>query len=160
MGAGEYILVVGCGRLGAHVAGQLSRLGHSVVVVDADEASFGSLSHEFSGFRLEGDATELAVLRQAKAERADRLIAVTSDDNVNLAVAQTAKVVFRVPHVVARVSDPQREEIFRVMGVHTVCPLSLAEGELLRSLGLADKASRNRDQREQQERGQEQEGTP
>ena len=131
MAGDEYTIVVGCGRLGSHLAARLSRAGHSVVVIDVDETRFASLSVEFGGFRLEGDATELAVLKQAKADRASRLIAVTSNDNVNLVVAQTAKMVFHVPDVFARVSDPQREEIFRELGVHPVCPLSLAAGDLL-----------------------------
>jgi trk system potassium uptake protein TrkA len=129
--AGEFVIVVGCGRLGAYLASQLSQDGHSVVVVDVDESSFASLTAGFSGFRLEGDATELAVLRQAKTDKADRLIAVTPHDNVNLAVAQIGKTIFQVPRVVARVSDPQREAIFRDLGIHTVCPLSLAASQLL-----------------------------
>ena len=103
----KYVVVAGCGRLGAHLAGELSRRGHSIVVIDANEAAFSLLPVEFGGFRLEGDATEMAVLRQAKTDRAESLIAVTADDNVNLAVAQVAKHVFRVPEVLARVSDPR-----------------------------------------------------
>lgn len=128
-----YIIVVGCGRLGVHLASEFSRRGHSVVVVDPEELALASLPPDFGGFRMEGDATEVAILRQAKAEQADQLIAVTRDDNVNLAVAQMAKVVCRVPEVVARVSDPDREAIFRDLGVRTVCPLTLAAGELLRA---------------------------
>ena len=128
----EYIVIVGCGRLGSHLASQLSREGHSVVVIDLYEAKFQKLSAEFSGFRLEGDASELEILTRAKTREADKLIAVTHNDNLNLVVAQIAKVVFHVPTVVARVSDPQREAIFRELGIHTVCPLHLATDELLR----------------------------
>ena len=128
----EYIIVAGCGRLGVHMANQLSQEGHSVVVVDTDPAKFQNLSAEFSGFRLEGDAAELAVLQQAKAGSADRLIAVTREDNVNLAIAQIGKVVFRVSVVVARVNDPQREAIFRELGISTVCPMLLASDDMRR----------------------------
>ncbi|MEX1229628.1 MAG: TrkA family potassium uptake protein [Planctomycetaceae bacterium] len=128
----EYIVIAGCGRLGAYLANQLSRQGHSVVMIDVDDAKFRNLSAEFSGFRLEGDASELAMLKQAKADKADKLIAVTRDDNLNLAVAQIARVVLGVPVVVARVNDPQREAIFRELGVHTVCPLLLAHDDLMR----------------------------
>lgn len=127
----EYIIIAGCGRLGVHLANQLSRQGHSVVVIDVNDAKFRNLSAEFSGFRLEGNASELAMLKQAKASSADKLIAVTRDDNVNLAIAQIAHVVFKVPVVFARVNDPQREAIFREFGVRTVCPLLLAHDDLL-----------------------------
>lgn len=113
------------------MANQLSRQGHSIVAIDVNEAKLRNLSAEFSGFRLEGDASELAVLRQAKAQEADKLIAVTRDDNVNLAIAQIAQVVCNVPVVVARVNDPEREAIFRELGIHTVCPLLLANDDLL-----------------------------
>jgi trk system potassium uptake protein TrkA len=128
---GQYVLVVGCGTLGAHLASRLSREGHSVVAIDVAEEKFSRLAVEFSGFRLEGDATEPAVLRQAKAGMAGCLIAVTGDDNVNLAVAQMGKRVFGIPRVFALVSNPERGDVFRALGVHTVSPLALAADELL-----------------------------
>lgn len=134
----EYIVIAGCGRLGAYLANQLSRQGHSIVAIDTNEAKFRNLSAEFSGFRMEGDASELALLKQAKAHEADKLIAVTRDDNVNLAIAQVAQVVLGVPVVIARVNDPQREAIFRELGVHTVCPLLLAHDDLLRRFPMQD----------------------
>ncbi len=127
----QYIAVIGCGRLGAHLATQLSRSGHSVVVIDLDEEKFGALGVEFGGFRIEADAVEVTTLKQAKAERADRLIAVTGDDNINLAVAQMGREIFGVPHSVARVSDPASERVFRQFGIDTICPLTLAAGTLL-----------------------------
>lgn len=138
----EYIVIGGCGRLGGHLANQLSRDGHSVVIIDLNEATFQHLSTEFSGFRLEGDACELEVLQRAKMHEADKVIAVTRNDNVNLAMAQMATAIFHVPTVVARVSDPQREAIFRDLGVHTVCPLLLATDELLRRFAGATSQER------------------
>jgi len=126
-----FIVIVGCGRLGSHLANRLSRAGHSVVAVDSDESAFGSLSPEYSGFRVEGDATELAVLKQAKADKADLVIVATRDDNVNLMVAQVAKAAFAVPRVVARVFDPKREAVYRHLGVETVCPTAVAAESFL-----------------------------
>jgi len=63
MPTGKYIVIVGCGRLGAHLANHLSRDGHSVVAIDTEDRAFGNLSPEYSGFKVEGDATELAVLQ-------------------------------------------------------------------------------------------------
>jgi trk system potassium uptake protein TrkA len=121
----QYIVIVGCGRLGAMLANQLSSLGSSVVVIDEDEAAFQYLSTQFSGFQVVGNAAELAVLRQAKIEKADCLLAVTRHDNVNLMVAQVAKTVFQVPKVVARVYDLSREEVYGRFGIDTICPVRL-----------------------------------
>lgn len=127
----QHIIVAGCGRLGRHLANNFSALGHGVVAIDSEERRLAQLSAEFSGFRLEGDATELSLIKQAKAAEADLLVAVTGIDNVNLAIAQIGKVIFAIPRVVARVNDMQHEAIFRDLGIETVCPLSLAARDLL-----------------------------
>ncbi len=122
-----YVVIVGCGRLGSILANQLSREGHRVVVVDKSEAAFSKLAAEaFSGFRVEGDASQPEVLRRAKTERADLVIAATSEDNLNLMVSLVARKVLGVEHVMARVFDPRREGIYREFGLETVCPTSIA----------------------------------
>jgi trk system potassium uptake protein TrkA len=131
----QYTIIVGCGRLGSMLANRLSSLGSSVVVIDQDEAAFKNLSIEFSGFEISGNAAELDVLRRAKIEKADCLLATTQHDNVNLMVAQVAKTVFRVPRVLARVFDPSREAVYHQFGIETICPTSLSAGVLLDALG-------------------------
>lgn len=131
---GLFVIIVGCGRLGSYLANRLSRDGHSVVVIDINESAFDALAAEYSGFRLEGDATELAVLKQAKIDQADLVIATTLDDNVNLMVAQVAQKIFRVPKVIARVLEPKQEEMYRDLGIKTICPTSIAGKAFLESL--------------------------
>jgi trk system potassium uptake protein TrkA len=122
-----YVIVVGCGRLGSHLANLLSRAGHNVVVIDRKAAAFAGLAADaYSGFRVEGDASEPAVLRRARIEQADLLIAATSEDNLNLMIALVARKVFGVKHVMARVYDPKREETYRELGLETVCPTLIA----------------------------------
>ncbi|OGD72080.1 MAG: potassium transporter TrkA [Candidatus Coatesbacteria bacterium RBG_13_66_14] len=123
---GKYIVIVGCGRLGSYLANTLSQWGASVVIVDLHEESFKLLSPHFGGFRLTGDAVESGVMRQAKLDRADLLVAATHDDNVNLLVAQTALKVFKVPRVLARVYDPRNDDIYQELGIETICPITVA----------------------------------
>lgn len=130
----RFAVVVGCGRLGAMLAVELSRRGHHVVAIDSRPAAFERLTIEFSGFTLEGDGGELALLREAKADRADLLLAVTGDDNLNLMIAQIATRVLRVPRVMARLSHPDRAPIFEVLGVSAVNPNQLACDQVLREL--------------------------
>lgn len=121
------ILIVGCGRLGSHLANQMSADGHAVVVVDREDEALGRLAADvFSGYRVVGDAAEPAVLRRARIEGADLVVATTDDDNTNLMVALVARRVFAVPHVMARVYDPQREPMYRELGIDTVCPTLVA----------------------------------
>lgn len=130
----HYIVITGCGRLGSMLANRLSRDGESVVIIDRDESTFADLTSEFSGFTIHGDATELEVLRQAKTERADYFLAVTSNDNVNLMIAQVAKLIFGVPLVLARVFDPAREDIYTQLGINVVCPSRLSADIFLQVL--------------------------
>lgn len=134
MVSNQYLIVVGCGRLGSLLANRLSGLGGSVVVIDREDASFENLSPEFSGFRVTGDAAELAVLRQARIDKAECLLAITSHDNVNLMVAQVAQTVFDVPQVMARVNDPSREAVYREFGIETICPTNLSAAAFLSAL--------------------------
>jgi trk system potassium uptake protein TrkA len=129
----RYIVIVGCGRLGSHLANQLSREGNSIVVIDRDDAAFDHLSSDFSGFRQGGDATQIAVLKSAKLDKADVLIATTHEDNVNLMTAQIARKIFRVPRVLARIFDPKREQAYRSLEIETVCPTLMAAQSLLRA---------------------------
>ena len=130
----QYVVIVGCGRLGSTLANRLSSQGSSVVVIDQDDAAFAHLSAGFSGFLITGDATELDNLRRAKIDRADCLLAVTRHDNVNLMVAQVAKSVFQVSKVIARVFDPSREEVYRQFEIETICPTILSTSAFLDAL--------------------------
>lgn len=136
----RYVVIVGCGRVGALLADSLSRDGHMVVVIDRDESTFARLSPEYSGFRIEGDATQLAVLREARLATADACIVTTHEDNVNLMVAQVARNVFEVPRVLARVFDPQREQVYARLGIPTVCPTSAAVAMFLRAMAGGESA--------------------
>jgi trk system potassium uptake protein TrkA len=130
-------LIVGCGRFGSFLANRLSAEGNGVIIIDVNPDAFKALSPEFSGFALEGDATEFNILEKAKISQADVLIASTRDDNINLMVGQVASKICGVPYVFARVFNPKRVEIFRELGIQTICPPLIA-GEKL--LGIIDKS--------------------
>jgi trk system potassium uptake protein TrkA len=130
----QYIIIVGCGRLGSLLASTLSSKSRSVVVIDCLESSFDGLSLNFTGFSLAGDAAELAVLRAAKIDQADCLLAVTGNDNLNLMVAQLAKILFKVPTVLVRLIDPEREAIYRDFGLVTISPTQLAVQAFIQTL--------------------------
>jgi trk system potassium uptake protein TrkA len=142
----RYIVVVGCGRLGSYLANSLSRAGNSVVMIDREEANFNDLSPDFSGFKVNGDATQVAVLKEAKLNKADVIIATTHEDNVNLMVAQVAQKIFNVPHVLARVFDPRREEVYAQLKVETISPTTLAAEMFLRAVAKDSRAKKEEKQ--------------
>lgn len=131
----SYIIIIGCGRLGSFLANRLSNEGHSVVVIDIDPNAFNMLTADrFSGFRVEGDATELAVLKQAKIDKADVVIGATHDENVNIMAAQIAKNTFNVPKVLVRILDPNKESFCRSIGIKCICPTLIAAEKMIGAL--------------------------
>ncbi|OHB64549.1 MAG: hypothetical protein A2Y77_14110 [Planctomycetes bacterium RBG_13_62_9] len=136
-GKGLFIIVVGCGRLGSYLADKFSGAGAGVVVVDREERAFESLSTEFGGFKVEGDATEFAVLKQARIAKADVVIGATHDDNVNMMIAQIARKVFLVPTVIARVQEPRRINLCQALAIDSICPTAIAGDLVLKTLEQA-----------------------
>lgn len=120
-----YIIIIGCGKVGASFAEVLSNEGHDVVIVDNDNNSFKSLSPDFNGITVTGVPIDQDVLKKAGIETADALAAVTPDDNVNIMVCQVAKEIFKVPRVVARIYNPAREHVFHEFGLKTLCPTNI-----------------------------------
>ena len=116
------VIIVGCGRVGSHLASALSAERHDVVVIDKSPLSFGRLSREFTGRMLTGVGFDREILQKADIEGADAFAATTDSDNANIVAAVTAKETFRVPHVVARIYNPQAAEIYRREGIPTVTP--------------------------------------
>ncbi len=114
------VIIVGCGRLGGELAGQLSQDGHDVTVVDKNPQAFYRLGPTFKGKTVEGIGFDRDVLVRAGVERSDALAALTSGDNSNIITARVARNVFRVPKVVARLYDPRRAEIYQRLGLQTV----------------------------------------
>ena len=49
-----HVVIMGCGRVGATLAAQLDRLGHSVTIVDQDESSLRRLPGDFRGRTVRG----------------------------------------------------------------------------------------------------------
>jgi trk system potassium uptake protein TrkA len=133
------VLIIGCGRVGAATATELDRRGEHVTVVDTDQRAFLRLSPKFAGSTVRGSGTDEAVLREAGAEMADLLMALTEGDNRNALAAQMGKHLFRVPRVIAKINDPVRAEAYRSLGLETICrTVILSESLITAALQGAD----------------------
>ena len=125
------IVIMGCGRVGAQLAGMLDEEGHKVNVMDSDTYSFRRLPASFKGKPLVGDGTDEDYLKKAGIEEADAFIAVTQGDNRNVMAAQIAKHMYNVPRVICRIYDPLREEMYQTLGLETISP-TMVGAKLLR----------------------------
>lgn len=136
-----HLIVVGCGRVGCLLALQMAAEGHKVAVVDKNVRSFKRLGRNFAGQTVLGIGFDRDVLREAGIERADALAAVTNGDNSNYIAATVARDVFRVPTVVARIYDPQREAVYRELGIRTISSTSWAVHTIRRILQSSEGVS-------------------
>lgn len=130
----RYVVIAGCGTFGSYLANELSRKGHSVVVLDADPTAFAQLLPEFSGFTLAGDASDAALLERAHIRDADLVIAATREDMLNYMIALIAMHVHGKTAVLARISNTRRAALIRAEGIQTVDPVAYAAEALFPSL--------------------------
>jgi trk system potassium uptake protein len=128
-----FILIVGCGRVGATLAKRALDAGHEVSVLDSDPLSHERLDRdqtstwEDAGGRFTvGTALEIDGLLEAGIEQADVFMAATSGDNTNLVISQVAQRQFQVPRIVVRVADPARASWYAEQGLQTICPTQIA----------------------------------
>lgn len=119
------IIIVGCGRVGAGLAKNLSLQGLDVTVIDKNESAFDALGSSFKGKTVEGIGFDQRVLSKAGIEKADALAAVTASDEANIVAARMARSFYKVPFVAARVYEPQKAKIYRRLGIQTISPVTL-----------------------------------
>jgi trk system potassium uptake protein TrkA len=129
-----HVVVVGCGRVGAGLATILEDQGHSVAVVDKAAKAFRRLPEGFSGRTILGVGFDRDRLRQAGIEEAGALAAVTSGDNSNIMVARTAREVFGLERVIARIYDPRRAAIYEKLGIPTIATVQWTTDRVLRRI--------------------------
>jgi trk system potassium uptake protein TrkA len=118
-------LIVGCGRVGATLAKLLTAESHDVTVVDENPAAFKRLGQHFAGRVEVGTGIDYDVLKRAGAETVDGFVAVTDGDNRNVMAALIAQRMFKIKKIVARIYDPPRGQLYRELGIETVCPTTL-----------------------------------
>jgi trk system potassium uptake protein len=116
------IIIMGCGRVGEHVARLMDADGHAVTVIDCSGTALARLGPQFKGRAVLGVGFERETLIAAGIEHADAFAATSSSDDVNIVAARLARNVFHVPRVVARLYDPRRAEIYRRLGLVTISP--------------------------------------
>ena len=62
------IIIAGCGNVGRLLAGRLSREGHDIVMIDENADLLAELDDEVDALGIQGDATDVAVLKEAGAQ--------------------------------------------------------------------------------------------
>jgi trk system potassium uptake protein TrkA len=125
---------MGCGRVGSTIAHILEDQGHSVAVIDQDAEAFRKLRSGFKGSKITGIGFDREILIEAGIEHAEAFAAVSNGDNSNVIAARVARESFGVQHVVARIYDPRRAEVYQRLGIPTVATVRWTADQMLRRL--------------------------
>ncbi len=104
------IIIVGAGEIGRHLAGRLSQESHSTVIIERREKVAAELEGKIDARVICGDGTSVNVLLEAGAAEAELVMAVTSDNNVNLVAGSVAKALGAQTAICRVHPNLQREE--------------------------------------------------
>ena len=101
------IIILGAGQVGTSVAQNLASESNDITVVDQDAELLHELQDKLDLRTIQGYAAHPDVLRQAGADDAEMIIAVTNSDEVNMIACQSAWTLFHTPTKIARVRAPE-----------------------------------------------------
>jgi len=132
-----YIIIVGCGKIGSILAKELANYNHHISVVDRDGERLASLGSGFNGLITRGIEFDHDNLVASGIEKADVLLALAENDNVNITVSLVAKNIFHVKRVISQVVDPNRRYVYEAMEIEVISPIRMGVNSLLGKLSLA-----------------------
>ena len=108
-----FVIIVGGGKTGSHLAELLLAAGHTARIIDRRPEVIEKLKTELPEEAIvRGDGADPKVLINVGVKSAHVVAAVTGDDEDNLVVSTLAKFEFRVRRVIARVNNPKNAWLF------------------------------------------------
>lgn len=113
------ITLIGGGKVGSFLAKELFKAGHVVTVIEEAHNHAEALSDDSKVLVLEGDGTDINLLKAADTDRSDWVLAVTGLDEVNLVACQLA-MTLGAEHVLARLNNPLNRPTFEALEIPVV----------------------------------------
>lgn len=129
------IIIAGAGEVGFHLAKLLSYESQNITLIDTNKESLTYADNHLDIKVLKGDATSIAVLKEANVAQADLVIGVTSSETTNITLCALAKQLGS-KRTIARISNTEfihfKEEVqFENMGIdELISPEQLAACEI------------------------------
>jgi trk system potassium uptake protein len=132
------IVITGAGAVGYHLAKMLSSESKDIYLIDANEERLQYINSHLDIYTIVGDAKSFEVLKEAKIDQCDLLIAVTSSEETNLLVSIIGKQL-GAKRTIARITEHDTKDIksvdtfYKSLGVDTIIsPVLLAKDEIIR----------------------------
>jgi CPA2 family monovalent cation:H+ antiporter-2 len=125
--AKDHVVIVGCGRVGRHIAEALGKLGIPRIVIEADPERVTKLQ-QLGVPVIYGDASSSEIMQTVGLERARALVITLPDDSSALAVVSTTRL--RAPglRIVARAATWDGARRLRTAGANEIVRPELEGG--------------------------------
>ena len=129
------VTILGGGMIGQQLARLLeeSKQTFNVKLIEKNVERCGELCRRLDKtLVIQGDATEIAMLREEDTDRADAVIATTGDDRNNIVAALLARQ-FGVKKIICEVMKPQFVPVYSALGIDSVVtPRLMAAAQIVR----------------------------
>jgi trk system potassium uptake protein TrkA len=100
------VIIVGAGEVGYQVAKFLTYEGVDVVIIDRDGNKLRKISEELDIATIEAEGSDPSAFKEAGADKADLLLAVTNSDETNMIACLLGKAMFNIKRKIARIRNP------------------------------------------------------
>lgn len=111
------ILIVGGGKTLYFLCKTFLAKGYEVTVINREPEECVQIARRLKVAVVHGDGSDPALLGEAGANEAEAVLAVTPNDEDNLAICQFASLEYGVPRALALVNDPDNEDVFNKLGI-------------------------------------------
>ncbi len=125
--------------MGSTLAASLSNDENDITLIDDRQDLLDKLQEKHDLRVLKGNGASPRILRQAGANDADMLVAVTDSDEINMIASQVAYSLFKVPTKIVRIRNSdyvrEREHLFGNDNLpidHVIAPELLVQKDILR----------------------------
>lgn len=129
------IIIAGAGEVGFHLAKLLSYESQEITLIDINKEHLSYANDHLDIRVIKGDVTSIAILKDARINKAELFIAVTSSETTNITACVLAKQL-GAKRTIARISNTefidQKDEVgFTKFGIdELISPESLAAAEI------------------------------
>jgi len=138
------IIILGAGQVGASVAENLASEANDITLVDTSVEHLDQLRERLELRTVVGNAASPSVLREAGADDADLLIAVTQSDQTNLCACRIAKALFNLPTRIARLRSTDFVDHPELLGDEnfavdfSICPEQIVTDHIRRLIAFPE----------------------
>lgn len=108
------IIIVGAGTVGTVICTQLASEGHNITLIDLNMSVLSELCNKYDIIGVHGNGASVPTMRKAGADKADLLIAVTNQDELNILCCSCAKNL-GTKNTIARVRNPEYSELMQML---------------------------------------------